>query len=326
MKTPTRRYARALISFTFGLAGCTTLLGIPDPDELEPISGTGSATSSGIGGSGGTAASTSTSGGIGGSVVEVQTHTSPDGFGVNSHLVVGPTEAVLIDGQFFSAEAQKVVDLIKATNKTLTTVFLTHAHADHYIGMEVIRSAFPNAKFVTTASVLVDYDAKKDTTLASLQASFPGQVPDQVVTFTALEGTSIMVDEYPLELVEITTPGESGVAASLALKSMKWFIAGDLLYNQQHLWLAECNLVGWLANLDTLAGMGFESFYPGHGPQGGAIMINEDKKYLQDALPILDAALNPEEAIAYLNAAYPNWGGQASLHFGVQIHFENCKP
>lgn len=80
----------------------------------------------------------------------------------------------------------------------------------------------------------------------------PNGIPDTVVTFTAPADPSIMVDGYPLE------------------------------HDQQHLWLAECNSAGWLTNLDTLAAMGFETFYPGHGPKGAAGMIDEDKKYIQD--------------------------------------------
>jgi glyoxylase-like metal-dependent hydrolase (beta-lactamase superfamily II) len=278
----------------------------------------------GAGGAGGGAGGAGGSGG-GSAAVEVQTHQSPDGFAVDSHLVVGATEAVLVDGQFFSAEAQKVVELVKTSGKKLTTVFLTHAHPDHYIGMEIIRQAYPDAQFVTTAKVLADYNTKKDATLANLQMAFPGAVPDKVVDFTALNGTSILVDGYSLDVVEFQMAGESEVAAGLALKSMKAFIAGDLLYNQQHLWLAECNSPGWLTNLDTIAAMGFETIYPGHGPKGDAKIIDEDKKYIQDAQPILDAAKTSDEAIANLKAAYPTWGGEGLLNVGTQSYFGACK-
>lgn len=282
----------------------------------------------GEGGMGGAGGGMGGAGGMGGgsATVEIQTHTSPDGFAVDSHLVVGPTEVALVDGQFFSAEAQKVVDLIKATNKPLTTVFLTHAHPDHYLGMEVIRTAYPDAKFVTSAKVLADYDAKKDATLAAMKMAFGNQIPDTIVTFEALSGTTIAVDGYTLDVVEIAAAGESEAAAGLALKSMKAFIAGDLLYNKQHLWMAECNSAGWITNLDTLAGMGFETFYPGHGPKGDAAMIAEDKKYLEDVKPILDAAKNVNEAKMNIKTAYPDWGGDGLLDFGTQNYFMNCKP
>src|SRR5690348_2201419 len=44
---------------------------------------------------------------------------SEDGFRVNSTLVTGEKDAVLIDAQFTIADAQKVVDAVKASGKNL---------------------------------------------------------------------------------------------------------------------------------------------------------------------------------------------------------------
>lgn len=270
-------------------------------------------------------ASSSSSSSGGSMPLEVKSHMSPDGFVVNSHLVVGETEAVLVDGQFFSAEAQKVVDLITGSGKTLTTVFLTHAHPDHYIGMEVIRSAFPNAKYVTTAKVLADYDAKKDGTLAYLQGAFPGQIPDKVITFSALAENKIMVDGQALEVIEIPGAGESEFAAGLALPDAKTFIAGDLIYNKAFLWTSECKLDGWAQNLDFIATKGFDTYYSGHGSVADASVIDDDKKYLTDVKPILDAAATPADAVAEIKAKYPDWMGDGLLQFSTDTYFMACK-
>src|SRR5688572_9697394 len=77
--------------------------------------------------------------------VEVIT-ASPEGFLVTSTLVTGNESAVLIDAQFTLADAKKVADAVKATNKQLTTVYVTHWHPDHYFGFPAIREAFPEAK------------------------------------------------------------------------------------------------------------------------------------------------------------------------------------
>lgn len=295
-------------------------------------SNTGTGGSGGSAGEGGAAGGTAGggaggSGGVGGGAggdtgaLEVQSHVSPDGFVVNSHLVVGETEAVLVDGQLFSAEAEKVVSLVQRSGKDLTTVFLTHAHPDHYIGMEVIRSAFPGAKFVTTAAVLADYNAKKDGTLAYLQANFPGMVPDKVVDFAALDGTSIKVDGHTLDVVEITMAGESEVAATIAIKELNALITGDLVYSKAHLWTAECNLAGWSANLDAVGAMGYETYYPGHGAAASAAVLAEDKQYLAGVEPILKAAATAEEAIGQIKAKYPDWTGDGLLQLATTNYF-----
>src|SRR5688572_33454603 len=59
---------------------------------------------------------------------------SAEGFLVNSTLVSGARDAVLIDAAFTRQDALALVDSIKARRKNLTTVYVTHGHPDHYFG------------------------------------------------------------------------------------------------------------------------------------------------------------------------------------------------
>jgi glyoxylase-like metal-dependent hydrolase (beta-lactamase superfamily II) len=73
---------------------------------------------------------------------------SPEGFLVNSTLVTGAKDAILIDAQFTLADAHRVVAWVIESKKNLTHVYITHSHPDHYFGLEVIKQAFPKAKIV----------------------------------------------------------------------------------------------------------------------------------------------------------------------------------
>ena len=73
---------------------------------------------------------------------------SPNGFLVNSTLVAGDKEAILVDAQFDLADAHRLVAMILESKKTLTAVYVTHFHPDHYFGLVAIKQAFPNAKLV----------------------------------------------------------------------------------------------------------------------------------------------------------------------------------
>jgi glyoxylase-like metal-dependent hydrolase (beta-lactamase superfamily II) len=46
-------------------------------------------------------------------------------------LLTGEKEAVLIDALITFAEAELVVEWIRATGKKLVTVYITHGHGDH---------------------------------------------------------------------------------------------------------------------------------------------------------------------------------------------------
>ncbi len=47
-------------------------------------------------------------------------------------LLTGEKEAVLIDALITTAEAARLVEWIRAKNKTLTTIYITHGHGDHF--------------------------------------------------------------------------------------------------------------------------------------------------------------------------------------------------
>ncbi|HEY0192593.1 MAG TPA: MBL fold metallo-hydrolase, partial [Kofleriaceae bacterium] len=73
---------------------------------------------------------------------------SPAGFLVDSTIVAGDKDAILIDAQFDLADAHRLVAQILESKKQLTTVYITHFHPDHYFGLTVIQQAFPRAKIV----------------------------------------------------------------------------------------------------------------------------------------------------------------------------------
>ncbi len=68
------------------------------------------------------------------------------GFEVASVIAMGKTNAVLIDAHWTLSNAHRVIAEITETGKHLETIFVTHAHPDHYFGLGVIAEAFPSAR------------------------------------------------------------------------------------------------------------------------------------------------------------------------------------
>ena len=84
---------------------------------------------------------------------------SPNGYSVNSTLVYGDKDAILIDSQFLLSEAHRLAAMILESGKNLTTVYITHPHPDHYFGLAVIKQAFPNAKLVALPATVAGIKA-----------------------------------------------------------------------------------------------------------------------------------------------------------------------
>ena len=63
-------------------------------------------------------------------------------FPVSSSLITGEREAILVDAQFSTREAQALVERIQASGKTLTTIFISHGDPDFYFGLDTLTRAY----------------------------------------------------------------------------------------------------------------------------------------------------------------------------------------
>jgi glyoxylase-like metal-dependent hydrolase (beta-lactamase superfamily II) len=294
----------------------------------EPTTGsTGSGATGSTGsssGSGSGSGSSSSGGGFSGFKIAVYA-SDPAGPAVNSVLITGEKDAILVDGQFFSADATKVIDLVKASGKTLKTVVLTHAHPDHYLGLEPIHAAFPDAPVVATKDVVADFKKSAQGTLDFLKTMLGTQIPDKLVTLTELSGATIDLEGQALQVIELPNPGESEHSAAIGLSNPSALIAGDLIYNGIHLVLSECKSQGWLDNLTEIKKQSFTTIYPGHGAQTTMAVIDADAQYIQDVVPIMNAAATADAAKTEIKQKYPAYQSDFLLGFSVDQYFTNCK-
>src|SRR4030042_637050 len=70
------------------------------------------------------------------------------GFAVASVIVMGEKNAALIDAQWSLSNGHRVAAEILETGKRLETIYISHAHPDHYFGLGPVAEAFPEAQVV----------------------------------------------------------------------------------------------------------------------------------------------------------------------------------
>ncbi len=121
-------------------------------------------------------------------------------FPVASVLVAGKHDAVLIDAQFSRAEAQKLVEKIRASGKKLTTVYISHSDPDFYFGLDVIKAAFPQAKIVATPETVAEIRRKADAKVAYWGPILKDNAPHSIVIPEALKGQRISLEGQSLTI------------------------------------------------------------------------------------------------------------------------------
>jgi len=235
-------------------------------------------------------------------------------------LIYGERDAVLVDTFLTKQHARELVDWVVESGKNLTTIYVTHAHGDHYFGLKLLLDRFPNAKPVATAPTVaaIQTQIKPDFMEAIWEPRFHGQLPPQLIAPEVLQEDIFYLEGEEIKVVELGHTDTSHSTA-LHLPSIGFVISGDCVYNNTHLYLAECNeetCNEWLRALDKI-----ESFHPkavvaGHGvldPDSSPRHIGETRRYLRDFIGAQRTTSTAIELYETMLSLYPNRVNPGSL-------------
>ena len=251
---------------------------------------------------------------------------SPQGFLVTSALVAGEKEAVLIDGQLTISDAHRLVGMILDSKKTLTTVYVTHWHPDHYFGLVVVKQAFPKVKIVAQPATVAEVKKTWAAKVKQWSPMFGANLASKPLVPSPLAGNSITLEGQTLE-IHGPVQGDASTNSYVWIPSIKTVVAGDIVYQGVFPWTAETNAesrAGWIKTLDELAALGATTVIAGHKEpslKDDASGIVATKAYLKD----FDAAVATSKSAAELQtkvkAKYPKLAMDIVLQIGAGAQF-----
>jgi glyoxylase-like metal-dependent hydrolase (beta-lactamase superfamily II) len=255
---------------------------------------------------------------------------SPAGFLVNSTLVSGSRDAVLIDAQFTRADAHRLVATLIESKKNLTTVYVTHAHPDHYFGLEVIRQAFPAAKLVALPSTVVAVRQTWKAKVDQWRPLYGSTITDAPPIPEPLAGTSLTLDGETLQIVG-PVQGDDAENSYVWIPSHRAVIAGDIVYSGVHVWTAETNAASrraWAATLDRIDALNPAVVVAGHqNPALGTTpaSVTFTKQYLAAFDDALASSRTAEELQGKVKAKYGDLALDVILGIGAQAAFKAAR-
>lgn len=170
-----------------------------------------------------------------------------------STLIHSANEAIIVDPLLSPEQASSLADWITATvpNKTLTTIYITHGHGDHWFGMGPLKQRFPSAKIVATKGTLEHMYEQIDPNPPAgsaggapfWQNAFPDLTlpsKESLADVHVLEGPELTIDleGHTLHAVPV---GHSDTDDSTVLwvPELKLVVAGDAVYNGPFQYMAE---------------------------------------------------------------------------------------
>jgi glyoxylase-like metal-dependent hydrolase (beta-lactamase superfamily II) len=203
-------------------------------------------------------------------------------------LIHGERDAVLVDTFLSAQHSRELVDWVVASGTSLVTIYVTHAHGDHFLGLKTLLDRFPNAKAVAIAPVVagIHKQITPDFVKSVWEARFPGQLPSQLMAPEILHG-DLYLEGKALKVVDL---GHTDTSHSTALHvpSIGLVISGDCVYDNTHLYLAECDekaRLEWLEALDAIESLRPSAVVAGHGvldPDSSPRHIEETRRYIRD--------------------------------------------
>jgi len=256
---------------------------------------------------------------------------SAEGFLVNSTLVSGQKDAILIDAQFTLADGKKVADAIKASGKTLTTVYVTHSHPDHYFGFPSVKETFPNAKLVALPATVAEIQKTWEGKVKQWKPLYKEAITAKPVLPDALSGTSLELEGEKFDVVG-GVQGDDAQNSYVWIPSLHAAVVGDIAYDNVFPWTAETNAEArktWLASLDRVSALHPAIVVPGHQTADrkqdpGTLTFTKD--YLVAYDEALTASKKPADLQTKMKAKYPTAALDIILKIGSEAAFKAEKP
>jgi glyoxylase-like metal-dependent hydrolase (beta-lactamase superfamily II) len=234
-------------------------------------------------------------------------------------LVQGQQDALLVDTFLSEAQTAELADWIAASGKRLSTIYITHAHPDHFFGLKLLRDRFPQARAVAPAQVVDAMQAAlAPEAVENWRRRFPGLIPSDLAPAERLDGGTFDLEGHAIVPVDIGHT-DTDHTTCLHVPSIGLVIAGDAIYNGTHPYLVESNRQGlhdWLAAIDKIEALDPSAVVAGHGPMepdNAPRHIQETRRYIQDFIRLDDETHTAQELYDGMLALHPDRINPGSL-------------
>jgi glyoxylase-like metal-dependent hydrolase (beta-lactamase superfamily II) len=276
--------------------------------------------------------------------VQVDVFSAPTA-NVNSFIFSDSVGSVIVDATRTSKDAIEVVKLMRRHGGGLQTIFITHGHPDHYLGLGELKRQFPEAKvFVATEQIKNDIISfAKKAQVEHWLSDEPFMVPKSELSPQGFDyeneihvlpqSTLVLPGGMKLDVMVLNDPTEAAHETMLYSKDLHALFASDLVYNKVHLWLAGGVDAGaiqnWRHELRQLKSKYAPlkvTVYPGHGNAADASIFDVDINYLNDFLGTIRESKTQAEAEAKMIKKYPSWeNSDFILKQSIKSQFEQLR-
>src|SRR6266404_6151095 len=252
-----------------------------------------------------------------------------DQFWVNSVIVEGVHEVMLVDAQLTKTSAEKVLQQIKETKKPLSIIYITHEHGDHFLGLEVFKEAYPGVRIIAASAVVERINIVYQDKIDKWKKILGTGATSHVVAIEKVDGNFIEFESSKIEVLK-NIQGDTDENTMLWIPGQRILIAGDVLFNDMHVYTAETDSKArreWLKSLIKIRELKPSVVVPGHSKVGAPLdsstAVNFTENYLLVFEEELKKAKDPDSLINTMKERFPSAGLLLAIERGAKA---NVKP
>jgi glyoxylase-like metal-dependent hydrolase (beta-lactamase superfamily II) len=240
-----------------------------------------------------------------------------------STLIYGTEDAVLTDPGMTADQARVLGDWVASKGRNPTDIFITHGHGDHWFAAGPMAERF-GSRIVASEGTIEQMQLNAATRPLLWDKVYTG-IPPTPVTAVTVPDNRFTLEGHELVIVEVGDT-DSPDTTVLHVPDLELVVAGDVIYNGVHMYLAQSAIVGgfgpWRAAIDKVEALEPRHIVAGHQNKqlddDAKRTIAETRQYLDDAEELLRSE---NTAVDFFDATierYPNHLGRTVLWAGVQ--------
>jgi glyoxylase-like metal-dependent hydrolase (beta-lactamase superfamily II) len=252
-----------------------------------------------------------------------------DQFWVNSVIIEGTHEVMLVDAQLTKTNAERVLQQIKETKKPLSTIYITHEHADHFLGLEIFREAYPGVRIIANSEVTDRINKVYQEKIDKWQKILGLAATSRIVAIEKFDGNFIEFENSKIEVLKHIR-GDTDENTMLWIPGQRILIAGDVLFNDMHVYTAETDNKArgeWLNSLNEIRELKPAVVIPGHSKVGAPLDASTAVDFTQNYLLVfekeLKTAKDPDSFTTTMKERFPSAGLLLAIERGAKA---NVKP
>jgi glyoxylase-like metal-dependent hydrolase (beta-lactamase superfamily II) len=252
-----------------------------------------------------------------------------DQFWANSVIIEGTREVMLVDAQLTKTNAERVLQEIRETKKPLSIIYITHEHADHFLGLEVFKEAYPGVRIIANSAVTDRINKAYQEKIDKWKKILGSGATSQVVAIEEFDGNFIEFEGSRIEILR-NVQGDTDENTMLWIPGQRILIAGDVLFNNMHVYTTETDSKArgkWLNSLQKTRELKPSVVIPGHSKVGAPLDANTAVDFTENYLLAFEEELkkarDSDSLINAMKERFPSADLLLALERGAKA---NVKP